>query len=173
MRLEHRTPATVVDRRGNAVVDGGAGDLSPTERPALIGALETSDRFHRDTTPGRIFHPRKISFREISAVDSLHIVIDGNRVSAHVDEISPLRRRPDGSIGYSPWRILAHNLSGACADVARFLRGQHGAQRCNLECEVVWIDDDPANPLLPEAPAGAQGRPAPERSPRAPGTATP
>jgi hypothetical protein len=42
----------------------------------------------------------------VSAVDSLHVIIDGNRVSAHVDDISPLRRRRDGSIGYSLPRIL-------------------------------------------------------------------
>ncbi len=154
MRQKHRTPATVMDHRGNTVVSGGSEDLSPAERPVLIGSLEASDRFHRDTGLGKIFHPGKISFREVSEVDSLHILIDGNRISAHVDDISPLRRRPDGSIGYSLFRVLAHNLSGFCADVVRFVRGQSGEQRCNLECEVVWVDDDHANPLLPEAADG-------------------
>ncbi|MBW3644945.1 MAG: hypothetical protein KY441_05505 [Actinobacteria bacterium] len=150
MRREHRTPATVVDSRGTTVVDGGADELSPTERPVLIGSLEASDRFHRDTGLGKVFHPGKVSFREVSAVDSLHLLIDGNRISAHVDEISPLRRRADGSISYSLLRVLAHNLSGAWAHAVRVLRGANGEQRCNLECEVVWVDDDPADRLLPE-----------------------
>ena len=154
MRQQHRTPATVMDHRGNTVVSGGVDDLSPAERPVLIGSLENSDRFHRDTGLGKIFHPGKISFREVSAVDSLHILIDGNRISAHVDDISPLRRRPDGSIGYSLFRVMAHNVAGACAHAARVVRGQNGEQRCNLECEVVWVDDDPANPLLSEATDG-------------------
>lgn len=154
MRREHRTPATVVDHRGTTVVEGGLDDLSPTERPVLIGALEASDRFRRDTGLGNIFHPGKISYREVSTVDSLHIVIAGNRISAHVDEISPLGRRRDGSIGYSLLRVLAHNVAGACAHLARCVRGANGKQRCNLECEVVWVDDDPDNPLLPEASDG-------------------
>jgi hypothetical protein len=153
MRRQPRTPATVVDQRGKTVVDGGAGDLPPTERPVLIGALEGSDRFRRDTGLGNIFHPGKVSFREVSVVDSLHIIIDGNRVTAHVDEISPLRRRPDGSFSYSLLRVLAHNLSGAGADLARLLRGAHGEQRCNLECEAVWIDGDAAGtPALTASP---------------------
>lgn len=151
MRPEQRNPATPLDDRIRAVVDGGAADLPPTERPVLIDALEASDRFHRDTGLGNLFHRGKISFRELSVPDSLHIIIDGNRVSAHVDEISPLQRKPDGSVGYSMFRVLAHNLSGAGADLVRRLRGTHGQQRCNLECEAVWIDDDPASPVGPEA----------------------
>lgn len=154
MRREHHKPATVVDSRGTTVVGCGAEDLSPAQRPVLIGSLEASDRFHRDTGLGKVFHPGKVSFREVSAVDSLHILIDGNRVSAHVDEISPLRQRPDGSISYSLSRVLAHNLSGAWAHVVRVLRGSNGEQRCNLECEVVWVDDDHAHPLLPDAADG-------------------
>jgi hypothetical protein len=156
MRREHRTPATVVDQRGTALVEGGAADLSPSQRPILIGALASSDRFHRDTGLGNILHPGKISFREVSTVDSLHVIIDGNRLSAHVDDISPLRRRRDGSIGYSVPRILAHNLSGALANLNRMLRGASGEHRCNLDCEVVWVDDDePADPVVPD-PCGAE-----------------
>jgi hypothetical protein len=158
MPHEQRTPATVLDRLGRTVHDGGDADLSPTEQPALIGALEASDRFHRDSGLGNLFHSGKISFRELTVRDSLHIIIEGKRVSAHLDEISPLQRRSDGSIGYSVFRVLAHNVSGACADLARRLRGAHGQQRCNLECEVVWIDDDPAGPRLP-GPSDGQGPP--------------
>lgn len=116
--------------------------VSPEGRPILIESLEASDRFRRDTGFGRIFHWGKISYREMSDVDSLHILIDGDRVSAHLDEVSPLRRKPDGTIGYSLRRIMAHNRSGFVADVSRRLRGQHGQQRCNLSCEVVWVDEE-------------------------------
>jgi hypothetical protein len=164
MRREHRTPATVVDQRGTALVEGGGADLSPTQRPILIGALASTDRFHRDTGLGNILHPGKISFREVSAVDSLHVIIDGNRVSAHVDDISPLRRRRDGSIGYSLPRILAHNVTGVLADVNRILRGAQGEHRCNLDCEVVWVDDDhPADSAVPHpCGAGTDSTPAPD-----------
>lgn len=108
----------------------------------LIRALERNGRFRRDTNLGAIFHPGKICFREISPIDSLHIVIDGDRVSAHVDEISPLVLAADGSHRYSWGRVVAHNVVSAAAGLARRLRGQRGLQRCNLHCEVEWVDDD-------------------------------
>ena len=159
MRHEQRTPDSVLDQRIGAVVDGGDAALPPTERPVLISALDASDRFRRDTGLGNMFHRGKISFREVSPDDSLHIIIDGNRVSAHVDEISPLQRRPDGSVRYSALRVLAHNLSGACADVARRLRGAHGEQRCNLECEAVWVDDGPESTMAPNEGHGSRSDP--------------
>lgn len=159
MRHEQRTPDSLLDQRIRAVVDGGDAALPPTERPVLIGALDASDRFRRDTGLGNMFHRGKISYRELSPEDSLHIIIDGSRVSAHVDEISPLQRRPDGSVRYSALRVLAHNVSGACADVARRLRGVHGQQRCNLECEAVWVDDGPAGPMSPNEDHGSRSDP--------------
>lgn len=108
----------------------------------LIRTLEASDRFRRDGPIGGIFHPGRISFRELSPRDSLHIIIDGSRVSAHVDEVCPLRCGTEGATGYSAVRVLAHNLSGLAADAGRRLRGLHGSQRCNLGCEMVWVDDD-------------------------------
>jgi len=89
-----------------------------------------------------MFHPGRISFREISPEDSLHIIIDGNRVSAHVDEVSPLKEELGGAVGYSWTRVVAHNLSGCFADLGRRLHGRHGDQRCSLGCEIVWVDDD-------------------------------
>ncbi len=112
---------------------------------ALCHALEDSDRFRRDTGLGNIFHRGKTSFRELCPTDSMHIIIDGHRVSAHVDLVSPLRCRADGSVHYSLARVVAHNLFGMCSDLARLVRGRHGHQRCNLECEVVWVDNDTAN----------------------------
>ena len=118
--------------------------LTSTDPLALFRALEHSDRFRRDTRLGGIFHTGKISFRELTPTDSLHIVIDGSRVSAHVDEISPLDFCEDGTVRYSLGRVLAHNLSVARGDVLRRLKGTHGSQRCNMACEVVWVDDDEA-----------------------------
>ncbi|MFN2608811.1 MAG: hypothetical protein ABR511_13130 [Acidimicrobiales bacterium] len=109
---------------------------------ALISALDADDRFHRDTGLGTIYHRGKASFREVSATDSLHLVIDGNRLTAHVDRISPLKRRPDGTVRYSVARGVVHNLSGIGADLARRLTGRHGQQRCTVDCGVIWEDDE-------------------------------
>ncbi|MGH9164133.1 MAG: hypothetical protein ACRDZW_01295 [Acidimicrobiales bacterium] len=116
-------------------------DHVPADGPTLEQALDANGRFRRDTRLGRIFHPGKVSFREVSSHDSLHIIIDGQRVSAHVDEISPLNCDPDGSSHYRWSRVLAHNASGMATDFVRRLTGRHGEHRCNLECEVVWVDD--------------------------------
>lgn len=114
----------------------------PEPKPLdLLGALEASDRFRRDSPLGSLFHPGKVSFRELAATESLHLVVDGNRLSAHVDDVSPLKltgRRPSG---YAYGRVLAHNVGGMVADLTRRLSGRHGTQRCHLECDVVWVDD--------------------------------
>lgn len=120
----------------------GTNDEEGAVTLSLIRALEANDRFRRDSRIGSIFHPGRISFRELSPTDSVHIIIDGNQVSAHVDEVCPLRCRPGGVPGYSLVLVLAHNLSGLIADLGRRLHGLHGQQRCNLGCEVVWVDDD-------------------------------
>src|SRR5215213_4032261 len=86
---------------------GSDGASTPFE---LLKALEADPSFRRDSTLGGIFHLGKISYRETSATDSLHIVIDGDKVSAHVDEVSPLRIQADGSSRYAWGRVLAHNV---------------------------------------------------------------
>ncbi len=120
----------------NAACEGGVA------RCDLLKALATNPRFRRDSLLGGIFHLGKISYREISPTDSLHILIDGDKVSAHVDEISPLRLRADGSSRYAWGRVLAHNVLVLIGDAARRVRGQHGLQRCELHCNVEWFDDD-------------------------------
>ena len=120
---------------------------SAVARCDLLKALEANGRFRRDSVLGGIFHPGKISYREVSPTDSLHILIDGDKVSAHVDDVSPLRVRPDGSSRYAWGRVVAHNLLVLTADAARRLRGQRGAQRCDLHCEVEWADDDDKGPV--------------------------
>lgn len=106
----------------------------------LLGSLVASGRFHLDTGLGRMFHPGKISLRENVPTNSLHILVEENRVSAHVDLVSPLGLRPRSSSRYATGRIAAHNLSGMAADVVRLLRGRQGDHRCELACE--WFRPD-------------------------------
>ncbi len=110
----------------------------------LITALEADPRFRRDSLLGGIFHLGRISFREVSPVDSLHVVIRGERVSAHVDDVSPLVIRADGTTRYAWGRVVSHNLAVLVADVSRRIRGLAGDQRCNLRCEAVHVEDDAA-----------------------------
>lgn len=109
----------------------------------LITALDDNPRFHRDSFLGGIFHPGRISYRETSPVESLHIVIKGDRVSAHVDDVSPLVVRADGSCRYAWGRVVAHNVLIMMGDVARRLRGLQGRQRCNLRCTAEPVEDRP------------------------------
>ena len=118
---------------------GSDGADTPFE---LMKALEADPSFRRDSVLGGIFHLGKVSYRETSATNSVHIVIAGDRVSAHIDEVSPLRVRPDGSSRYAWGRVLAHNVLVVIGDTARRLRGQRGTQRCDLRCGVEWVDDD-------------------------------
>jgi hypothetical protein len=109
----------------------------------LIKALELNTSFRRDSFWGGILHPGKVSYREVSPTDSLHILIDrSGDVSAHVDDVSPLLRRPDGSSRYAWGRVLAHNVLVVIEDAARRLRGVQGVQRCTLHCDVEWYDDE-------------------------------
>lgn len=101
----------------------------------LLHSLVASGRFHRDTGLGRLFHPGKVSLRENVPTNSLHILVKDNRVSAHVDLVSPLGLRSEASSRYAAGRVAAHNLSGMAADVVRLLRGRQGDHRCELACE--------------------------------------
>jgi hypothetical protein len=122
-----------------------AGPQGELGRVGLLRALDANTSFRRDSFWGGILHPGRMSYREVSATDSLHILIDGaGNVSAHVDDISPLRVRTDGSSRYAWGRVLAHNVLVIVEDSARRLRGLHGVQRCDLHCEVEWFDEDEA-----------------------------
>ena len=125
----------------------GAAEDGTVARCDLLRALEANGQFRRDSVLGGCFHPGKISYREVSPTESLHILIDGDKVSAHVDDVSPLRVRADGSSRYAWGRVLAHNLLVVIGDAGRRLRGVHGDHRCNLHCEVEWHDDEDGDPV--------------------------
>jgi len=113
---------------------------------ALFRRLEVSGSFHRDSGIGRVFHPGQLSLRENVPSDSLHVVIEGNRITAHVDRVSPLGVKPDGPSRYSVQRAVAHNLVGMAQDLVSLIRGRQGDHRCELDCE--WV------PATPVAEAG-------------------
>ena len=79
---------------------------------ALLRHLDVSGQFHRDGRVGRIYHRGQVSLRENVPTDSLHISVDGNRVSAHIDAVSPLTADSSGRSRYSATRTVAHNLAG-------------------------------------------------------------
>lgn len=121
---------------------------------ALLRSLERTGRFHRDHWLGRLYHPGRISLRENAGSDSLHIVVHGNRLGAHVDRVSPLDGRADRPPKYSLRAAVAHNLFGAAQDLYRLVRGRQGDHRSNLSCE--WLGDRPGDvveraPLLDPA----------------------
>ncbi|CAA9267437.1 MAG: hypothetical protein AVDCRST_MAG76-3158 [uncultured Acidimicrobiales bacterium] len=118
------------------------------EAASLVEALEASPRFRRDGPMGRIFHPGKISYRELSPTNSLHVLVGGGRISAHVDDVCPLRSEADGSAHYSWAPVIRHNAAGMVADLGRRLRGLHGQERCNLVCESVWVDEEGISDLV-------------------------
>ncbi len=119
--------------------DPGATDGSVTDVVAILLRLDASERFHRDSGIGRLFHPGQLSLRENVPSSSLHVVIEANRVSAHVDRVSPLGGKT-GPSRYSVRRAVAHNLVGMAEDLVGLLRGRQGDHRCELDCE--WASGD-------------------------------
>lgn len=110
----------------------------------LLRDLDRSGRFHRDSGIGRIFHPGRLSLRENVPTNSLHVVIQGNHLAAHVDLVSPLGLNTQGPSRYSLRRALAHNLVGMAQDVVSVARGRQGDHRCELDCE--WLGVDAPSP---------------------------
>jgi NRPS condensation-like uncharacterized protein len=134
----------------------GVVDLPIADPAALLQHLDDSGHFHRDGRVGRIYHRGTVSLREDVTADSLHVVVDDNRVAAHIDGLSPLAAQTAGSSGYSFGRAVAHNLSGMTEDLVRLLRGRLGDHGCELNCE--WVSGEA--PSTPE-----QGRPRDARVP--------
>lgn len=139
------------DDRDDAVAAPPAAD--PVAR---LRHLVASGRFSRDSGLGRMFHPGRISLRESVTSNSLHVVVEENRVGAHVDRVSPLGAPAGGRSRYSLRRAAAHNVVGAAQDLVGLLRGRQGDHRCELDCEWVWDESEsPAeeSPLLDEEAA--------------------
>ncbi|MGH9188843.1 MAG: HAD family hydrolase [Acidimicrobiales bacterium] len=104
----------------------------------LLRQLEASGRFRRDTRLGALFHRGEISLREVAQRRSLHVTFgEDNRVSAHVDHISPLASsQPDDGCRYSLPRIAAHNMTGMAGDLVRLVsRRNRGHTDCCPETE--------------------------------------
>lgn len=130
----------------------------PDDQVGLLRDLEASDRFIRDTTLGRMFHPGtgKVSYREAVRERSLHIVVDGNHISAHIDSVSPLVFADDGTVHYSLFRdfrytvprVIGHNLSSLAEMLCRLIGGKWNAHRCELLCERVEMDDTSVDDYL-------------------------
>ena len=122
----------------------------PADKPSLAdpvaffrSLIAKGGRFHRDSGFGRIYHPGRTSLRENSPADSLHIVISGDHISAHVDRVSPLGTRPGEVTRYSFRRATLHNVVGAAQDLVRLLRGRKGDHRSHLDCAWVWEGYEP------------------------------
>ena len=123
-------------------------DVTPElEQHALAGCdivrtLAADPRFRRDSFLGGIFHPGGVCFREVSPTDSLHVIVSGQRISAHLDEVSPLVRNSDGTYHYAWGRVIAHNVLALIADLTCRLRRGPARGRCNLDCDVEWVEDE-------------------------------
>jgi len=135
---DSEAPPTLQERlesgyQGPAVPASGADDPA-----AVISSLEITDCLQRDGWFGRIFHPGEVSFRETRPGNSLHLSVDGNRLLAHVDLVSPLKLEKDRGARYSVVRVAAHNLTGMAGDLVRLLRGRQGDHRCELDAEWSW-----------------------------------
>ncbi len=133
-------PEPSLQSRLERAVEGDGGRAAePTigDPVALLHHLDVSGHFHRDGRLGRLFHRGMVSLRENETTDSLHVSVDGNRLAAHVDRVSPLQPRGDGASAYSVRQALAHNAAGMYQDLLWLLRGRQGDHRCELDCE--WI----------------------------------
>ncbi len=132
-----------VDEEDPAVADVApvaAADRTIAEPAALLAYLDVTGHFHRDSRAGRVFHRGMVSLREDVPNESLHVSVDGNRVMAHVDEVSPLAVDSEGPSRYSVPRAISHNLVGMAQDVVSLLRGREGDHRCELNCE--WVEGE-------------------------------
>ncbi len=138
-------PATLQSRLERAADDpreppvDASEDLACQDPVALLRHLDESGRFHRDGRLGRVFHSGMVSLRENIEQDSLHISVDGNHLSAHVDVVSPMATDSDGPSRYSVRQAAMHNLHGMAQDAIWLLRGRQGDHSCVLDCE--WVSD--------------------------------
>jgi len=108
----------------------------------LFQNLATDGRFRRDSWWGRVLHPRTVSYREARATDSVHLVVNDDKVSVHIDRFSPLAVQGGTSWRrYAPLRMLVHALVDVGGEASNLVRGRHQHLH-DLTCERVWVDDD-------------------------------
>lgn len=110
--------------------------------------LETRGVLCRDRGIGRIFHPGAVSYRETVRENALHVIVEGGRVSAHIDWVSPVAFTRHGAARYSVGRVAAHNLAGMAEDVLRVLGGRRPSTRCDPVGEWAEVDDELIAELL-------------------------
>ena len=128
--VSHRVAAlglhAPVEAAGPPVRRGATHHFTTEDPVALLRELEESGRFRRDTRLGAMFHRGKVSMREVSPTNSLHITVGkGNHVSAHVDRYSPLATsQPEQGARYALHRVAAHNLAGIADELARIIPGR-------------------------------------------------
>ena len=110
----------------------------------LFSELNGRAPFHRDSALGRVFHPGTVSYREITTSDSLHITVSPeNRVSVHVDRLSPLAVRPCHPCRYSLLRAVAHNVVHVAEAIVLLFRHRPSQHRCQLDCEDITLKPSP------------------------------
>lgn len=135
--------------------DSDAARTFTTDDPVgLCRHLEATGRFRRDTWFGSLFHPGKVSYRQSVPKGSLHIVVDGNRVSVHKDRHSPLSFSDSTGFRYSVWRTVAHNLSGMAEDFVGLLRGIAGNSNQVSSYEPIEVAVQVIDELVRAAPGG-------------------
>lgn len=136
--------------------DSDAERTFTTDDPVgLCRYIEATGRFRRDTSLGSLFHPRKVSYRELVPKGSLHIVVKGNRVSVHRDRHSPLSFSDSTGVQYSLWRTVAHNLSGMAEDLVGLLRGIAGNSNQVPSYQPLEVGVEVIDELLAGAAAGS------------------
>jgi hypothetical protein len=59
---------------------------------ALLRHLDAGGHCHRDSRVGRMYHTGMVSLREDVPTNSLHVSVDDNRMTAHVDEAEAVAR---------------------------------------------------------------------------------
>lgn len=123
------------------------------DKAGVLQGLDGDGRFYRDNGIGRLLHPGTVSYREAVPENSLHVLVDGDRVSAHIDRFSPVGRTADGSGAYPLWRVVVHNACAIGKELVRLLGGKGGDGRCEPSCQWVQVDDELVAKLV-NGPAG-------------------
>lgn len=130
-----RRCGTVQEERGDHAEQSTTSDLHH-DPLGLLDHLRGTGRFCRDTVLGGMLHWGEVSLRETSHENSLHVTLSGNRLTAHIDRLSPLVHEHSSWIArYSVTRSVAHTLAHLLDAAGRLLHGRGGEHRLDLTCE--------------------------------------